>query len=95
LIDHAARLLRPVNIVWRLAGQGLEVLDVVYPNPVAPFSRPFSRCEKLDDSTRTILHRDQSAIIIAVNVNALISSAARADAIIELIPRVGDFRCFA
>jgi uncharacterized membrane protein len=32
LIDHAARLLRPVSIVWRIAQQGLQVLDEVYPN---------------------------------------------------------------
>ena len=45
----------------------------------------------MTEPTRTVFHDDRSAIIIAVNVNALISSAAQADAIIELIPRVGDF----
>ena len=91
LIDHAARLLRPVNIVWRVAQQGLQVLDEVYPNPFANSPAPSRGLKNLNDSTRTVLHQDRSAIIIAVNVNALISSASRADAIIELIPRVGDF----
>ena len=40
LIDHAARLLRPVNIVWRVAQQGLQVLDEVYPNPIATSPAP-------------------------------------------------------
>jgi uncharacterized membrane protein len=91
LIDHAARLLRPVNIVWQVAQQGLQVLDDVYPNPVATSSAPPRSMKNLSGPTRTVLHQDRSAIIIAVNVNALISSAARADSIIELIPRVGDF----
>jgi uncharacterized membrane protein len=91
LIDHAARLLRPVNIVWRLAQQGLQVLDDVYPNPVASSPAPLKGVKNLTHPTRIVLHEDGSAIIIAVNVNALISSAAQADAIIELIPRVGDF----
>jgi uncharacterized membrane protein len=47
--------------------------------------------KKVTDPTRTVFHDDRSAIIIAVNVNALISSGARVDAMIELIPRVGDF----
>ena len=45
----------------------------------------------MTDPIRTVFHEDRSAIIIAVNLNALVSSAAQADAIIELIPRVGDF----
>jgi len=91
LIDHAARLLRPVNIVWRVAQQGLQVLGEVYPNAVPTSPAPPRGVKNLTDPTRTVFHQDRSAIIIAVNVNALISSAGRADAIIELIPRVGDF----
>jgi uncharacterized membrane protein len=91
LIDHAARLLRPVNIVWQIAQQGLQVLEEVYPNPVATSPAPPRAVKSLIDPTRTVLHQDRSAIIIAVNVNALLSRAARADSIIELIPRVGDF----
>src|SRR5262249_56490537 len=31
LIDYAARLLRPVSIVWRLGEEGLSVVGQVYP----------------------------------------------------------------
>src|SRR3569833_3858315 len=31
LIDYAARLLRPVSIVWRLGQEGLAVIEQVYP----------------------------------------------------------------
>jgi len=36
-------------------------------------------------------HRATSAIVIAVNLEALVAEARRADVIIELAPRVGDF----
>jgi uncharacterized membrane protein len=91
LIDYAARLLRPVSIVWRLAQQGLEVIDDVYPNPVQTSSAPSRGLEELGPVQRTILHSGSSAIVIAVNLRALVAEARRADAVIEVVPRVGDF----
>jgi uncharacterized membrane protein len=90
LIDYAARLLRPVNIVWRIARQGLKVIDDVYPDPMSA-PDPASAPTELGPPERTILHRGGSAIVIAVNVNALIAEALRADVVVELAPRVGDF----
>ena len=91
LIDHAARLLRPVNIVWRIARQGLKVIDDVYPDPIGAATLPTQALEKPGPPERTILHSGSSAIAIAVNVNALIAEARKADAVIEVAPCVGDF----
>lgn len=91
LIDHAARLLRPVNIVWRIAQKGLQVIDDVYPNLQVVSSSPMRKAENFEKPDRSIEHRDSSAIILAVNTYALTAEAERVDAIIELIPRVGDF----
>jgi len=91
LIDHAARLLRPVNIVWKIAQQGRQVIDDVYPNLLGASSAPPGAPEKLGPPERTILHGDRSAIVIAVNLDALVAEAKRADVVIELVPRVGDF----
>jgi uncharacterized membrane protein len=91
LIDHAARLLRPVSIVWRIAQQGLEVLDEAYPNLLAVPSVTTQKSENLGIPERSVQHGESSAIIIAVNIDALIAEAKRVDAIIELVPRVGDF----
>jgi uncharacterized membrane protein len=92
LIDHAARLLRPVNIVWRISQQGRQVIDDVYPHEIsAPPPAPAQPQEKLGSPARAIKHRDLSAIVIAVNLDALVAEAKRVDAIIELVPRVGDF----
>jgi len=92
LIDHAARLLRPVNIVWRISQQGRQVIDDVYPHDIsASPPAPTQPQEKLGPAERAIAHRDRSAIIIAVNLDALVAEAKRSDAIVEVVPRVGDF----
>jgi len=91
LIDHAARLLRPVNIVWRITQQGLKVIDDVYPDPITDTALPTQAPEQLGPPERTILHRGSSATVIAVNLKALLAEAKRSDVIIELVPRVGDF----
>ena len=91
LIDHAARLLRPVRIVERIAQQGLKVFDDVYPNPIRGSSVPLPAVEKLGPLDRTLSHRGSSAIVIAVNLGALVAEAKRADVIIEVAPRMGDF----
>jgi uncharacterized membrane protein len=91
LIDYAAKLLRPVSIVWRIAQRGITVIDDVYPNPVPASPLPTHAPEALGPPERTISHLGISAVVIAVNVKALLAEATRADAVIELVPRVGDF----
>lgn len=91
LIDYAARLLRPVSIVWRIAEEGLTAIDHVYPDPATevPTSSFSSPC--LGTPRRIVLHRDRPGIVLAVNMEALLSLARRADGVIEVVPHVGDF----
>jgi len=91
LIDYVARLLRPVNIVWRIAQDGLEVIDDVYPDPVTAAQTSAQMPDRLGPPDRTVLHDGSSAIVIAVNLTTLLAEAKRVDAVIELVPRVGDF----
>jgi uncharacterized membrane protein len=91
LIDYAARLLRPVSIVWLIAQQGFRVIDDVYPEPVVAALVPGQALEKLSPPARTVPHRGNSAVVIAINVNTLVKEAKRVNAIIEFMPRVGDF----
>jgi uncharacterized membrane protein len=91
LIDYAARLLRPVNIVWRIAQQGLKVVDDVYPDPISAAPIPTQALEMHGPAERTVFHGGSSAIVIAVNVKALVAEAKKADVVIEVVPCVGDF----
>ena len=40
---------------------------------------------------RIVTHRGISAIVLAINLEALIAEASRVDGMIEVVPRVGDF----
>ncbi|HEY7187625.1 MAG TPA: DUF2254 family protein, partial [Vicinamibacterales bacterium] len=91
LIDHAARLLRPINILSRIARDGLKVIDDVYPNRVRTDSIAVRAREEPSHPPRTVVHRGTSGVIIAVNVKALVAVAKHANAVVELVPRVGDF----
>lgn len=91
-IDYSARLLRPVSIIYRVAEQGFEVLNLVYPNRLA-VEVPAPRQPKPTHGTpdRIVAHPDSSAIILAIDVKALTAQAQKANGIIELVARVGDF----
>jgi uncharacterized membrane protein len=91
LIDYAARLLRPLSIVRRMAEQGLKVFADVYPEAAGlQPDLPHRRAEALPEG-RTIAHTGMSGVILAVNIRALVAAAARFGGVVELVPQVGDF----
>jgi uncharacterized membrane protein len=91
LIDYAARLLRPGSIVWRVGEAGRAVIESVYPDPAEVSSVPATPRRKLPPTAQTVDHHGRSAIVLAVNLKALVAAAQKAKVIIELVPRVGDF----
>jgi uncharacterized membrane protein len=91
LIDYAARLLRPGSIVWRVGEAGRAVIESVYPDPAGLSGVSASPRRQLPPPTRTLEHSGRSAIILAVNLKALVAAAQKANVVIEMVPRVGDF----
>ena len=91
LIDHTARLLRPVSIVWRIGEQGIEVIESVYPDAIRRPHVPTTTRARPDPFERTVEHRGKSAVVLAVNLQALVEAARNADGVIEFVHRVGDF----
>jgi uncharacterized membrane protein len=91
LIDYAARLLRPLSIVRRVADKGLKVLADVYPQAAGlQPDLPRPRTDVLP-AGRTIAHAGKSGVILAVNIRALVAVATRFGGVVELVPQVGDF----
>jgi uncharacterized membrane protein len=90
LIDYAARLLRPGSILWRIAENGRAVIEEVYPRPVQDADGG-KRAPALDAPDLTIPHRGSPAVVIAVNIRALVAEARRSDCLVDLVPRVGNF----
>src|SRR6476646_208052 len=75
LIDHAARLLRPVSIMRRIGDQGHDVIEEVYPEPFDGRDIHEATLRTLRAPDRSIIHRGRSGVILAVNLKALISEA--------------------
>jgi uncharacterized membrane protein len=91
LMDHAARLLRPITIVWRLGEEGLKVIEEVYPRKSTDHHTPPLAPSVLGTPALEMFHRRKSAIILAINFDTLRLEAERTGGVVECVNRVGDF----
>jgi uncharacterized membrane protein len=91
LIDYAARMLRPVSLVRRVGEYGLKVMESVYTEQSTEAQSIAESRQSPEPLERTILHHGKSAIVVAVNVGALVAEAERVKMVIEFAPQVGDF----
>jgi uncharacterized membrane protein len=91
LIDHAARLLRPVSLVGLVGEQGIAVIENIYPKPTRGTSVPQESSNRRSAPDRTVTHQGRSKVLLAVNLDRLVAEAKRAGIVMELAPQVGDF----
>jgi uncharacterized membrane protein len=91
LIDYASRLLRPVSILAHVADDGLAVIESVYPSPSLGREASERDRDKLGAPDRLITHEKRSAIVLAIDLKALLIAAERLNSVIEFVPQVGDF----
>jgi uncharacterized membrane protein len=91
LIDYAARLLRPVSILSRIGEGGLTVIDAVYPQPSQGPSLPHVTPQIAGMPSRIVYHTGRSEVILSVNIEWLLEESQKANAVVQLIPVVGDF----
>ena len=91
LIDYAARLLRPVSILSRVGEDGLAVIEAVYPQPIQGPSLPHVTPQTAGIPSRIVYHSGRSEVILSVNIGMLLEESQKANAVVQLIPVVGDF----
>jgi uncharacterized membrane protein len=92
LIDYAARLLRPVSVVASVGDEGLGVIKVVYPSPVAGVVATAETLRgQLGTPARAVEYQGKSEVVLAVDLKTLVATAQRNDGVIEFVPQVGDF----
>jgi len=91
LIDYAARLLRPISILSRVAETGLSVIESLYPSPTQAPDAAVSAEPRLGTPTRLVPHLGSSEVLLAVELQDLIAAARMTNGVVELIPSVGDF----
>lgn len=91
LIDHAARLLRPVSILACVGDAGLAVIESVYPQPVRDRGRTLATDTSAGGPRRIVRHTGPPYILLTVDSAALVEKAREAGGIIEVVPQIGDF----
>ncbi len=92
LIDHVGKTLRPSGALRAVALLGREVVENVYPRRLAEAPEasrePSSIFSGEPAATVTSL---KDGVVLAVDIDGLVSMAQRADCVIEMVPQVGDF----
>jgi uncharacterized membrane protein len=89
LIDYAARLLRPISILSRVGENGLSVIKAVYPQPARGLSLPDIKHPGMP--SRIVHHAGRSEVILSANIEMLLAESRKANAVVEVLPAVGDF----
>jgi uncharacterized membrane protein len=91
LIDHVGQTVRPSGALRAVARLGREVIEQVYPRPFAQRqpTLPESAHDCGGKVTRTVACT-WDGVILAIDVEGLVSLARRAECVIELVPQVGD-----
>jgi uncharacterized membrane protein len=91
LIDYAARLLRPISILTQVGGDGLAVIESVYPDPSLDPDVRNGKSVELGSPVNVVRHQGTSAIVLVANLKLLMAAAESSGGIIEFVPEVGDF----
>jgi uncharacterized membrane protein len=91
LIDYSARLLRPVSLARRIGDAGLAVIKSIYPKGLENESDGVKSGRARNPVARTVHHRGNSGIVLAVDIERLVAEAEAAAGVVEFAPQVGDF----
>jgi uncharacterized membrane protein len=85
--------LRPSSLIQLVADEARQVFDHVYPAPYQSDRPEYSatRSRPKDPAAQPTGLADRSGVVLAFGAADLVRLAEEADAVIELIPQVGDF----
>lgn len=93
LIDQVGHQLRVTSVLSGVADVGRELIDRIYPDPAPPVDRFAGQQaeEPAPGAARTIRHAGNSRILQAADFEGLVETAREADAVVVLIPAIGDY----
>lgn len=89
LVDRLGKFLRPIAILTQVAQDGAEVIRSVYPQRIGeaqPLAAP-----ALTQPIQELENQGRSRVLLAVHQEGLVALARQHDAVIEIVPQVGDF----
>lgn len=92
LVDRMCNALRPSGALGLTARRGHEVIKNVYPRLLSePHGEAAAPPIVLDQEPRCTLPNFREGVLLAFDMQGLVSMAERADCVIEMVPEVGDF----
>jgi uncharacterized membrane protein len=92
LIDHIGKALRPSWAARAVARLGRAVIESVYPRGVSEMrDSSDDRADALQGDPSFTITSSADGVVLAFDVQGLVSLAERTDCVIELVPQVGDF----
>jgi uncharacterized membrane protein len=92
LIDHVGKTLRPSGALRSVARLGREVIENVYPRRLADTRVALREPSAiLTGEPRLTVTNLKDGVVLAVDIDGLVSMAQQADCVIEMVPQVGDF----
>ncbi len=91
-VQRLASDLRPASLIRLVADRARQVFDQVYPLPYDPASPELSPGQKSRPTpTQVVEVSGRSGVVMAFGIADLVRLATEADAVVELVPQVGDF----
>jgi uncharacterized membrane protein len=90
LLSHTTQGLRVAAVLGDLGRDARKVVDRVYPEPAAGADVPQGSAPGPSGPVRPVTYRGRPGIVQSVDVRRLIEHASGADAVIELVPRLGE-----
>lgn len=92
LIEHVGRLLRPSGALRAVARLGHKIIENVYPTRLADIPNVSREPPSTPREAPTaVVPSPTSGVVLAFDIQGLVSLAGRADGIVEMAPQVGDF----
>lgn len=89
LISRTTQGLRVAAVLAELGRDARKIIDQVYPDPVGSEDELDSPAETAGEP-RTVRYRGEPGVLQSIDAKGLIARARDTDAMIELVPRVGD-----
>ena len=83
--------LRPIAMLQGVAEEGHAVVESVYPQPYEGTGEPAGRPGAQEGDGSVVEHTGRSGVVLAFSQDGLAALAERANAVIEVLPQVGDF----
>ena len=83
--------LRPITVLRTVADEGRAVVESVYPDQFDPAEERPGWSPASGADVMVVEHIGRSGVVLAYSQSAMLALAERVDAVIELVPQVGEY----